>query len=197
MDPRCSPYWAAAPADMTISSDRAGSAMRPFRTVTRSVEKYRGVGARAAFQCGWRLTWNARSTVVPENLQGAVEADDGHRSLDVGDPGHCRIHLLRVPRVRDGTELGEHPQIRWVGARQVGREGGLRAAPPGHRRHGDAAHQADEDDQGEVAGPAPAEGGPEPVPGLAHDRSDQPDPPAPHARPQVTGYQYRLPTQCC
>ncbi|MGA2472097.1 MAG: hypothetical protein ABSG39_01205 [Acidimicrobiales bacterium] len=40
VDPTCSPYWAAAPEDMTISSMRVGSAIRPCTTVTRSVEKY-------------------------------------------------------------------------------------------------------------------------------------------------------------
>ena len=90
VDPMCSPYWAAAPADMTISSARAGFAMRPCTTVTRSVEKYSASVPVLPSSAGRRLARDARSGVVPEHLQGAGEADDVHRSLHVGDPGHGR-----------------------------------------------------------------------------------------------------------
>ena len=157
--------------DDLVRAGRVGHAALQHRDPVRG--EVLGVAARAALEGGWRLARNAHGD-LPQDLQVAVEADDGHRSLDIGDPGHGLGHLLRVPRARDGGELREHLHVRGVGARQVGREGGLRAAGPGHRGHGDAPHEADEHDQREVPGPAPAESGPEPVRGLAHDRSDQP-----------------------
>ena len=131
-----------------------------------------GVTARAALEGGRRLARDARRA-PSQDLQVAVEADDGDRSFDVGDTGRRRRHLLRIPRSRDGGEFREHLHVRRVGARQIGREGGLCAAGPGHRGHGDTPHEADEHDQREVPRPTPTEGGPETVGGLADDRSDQ------------------------
>jgi hypothetical protein len=147
--------------DYLVQPGRIGHAAPQHRDPVRG--EVLGVAARAALEGGWCLAGNATRRGVPQDLQGAVKPDDVHRLLDFRDPGHGRSNLLGVPRSRNGVEFCEHLHIRWVGASQVGREGGLRTSSSSHRGEGDAAHEANEHDQREVPGPAPTEGGPEPV----------------------------------
>ncbi len=153
---------------------RSGLGIRPWSTVTRSVEKYSPLGLPS--RAGGASPGTPGHVAVAQNLQGPVEADHVHGTFDTGDPRHGLVDLLREPGLRDRTELGEHLHVRRVGAGQIRGEGRLRAPCAGHRGHGDAAHETDEQHQREVARPAPAESGPEPVGGLAHDRWINPDP---------------------
>ena len=81
-----SPYWAAAPEDMTISSNPGGvghAALHDRDPVRRVV---RSVGARAALEGGGCLARDSRRT-LPQDLQVAVEADDGARLARHRGPG--------------------------------------------------------------------------------------------------------------
>jgi len=67
------------------------------------------------------------------------------------------------------VQAGQHGQVRRVGARQVGGEGGLGAAGGGDRAHGQAAEQPEQQHEREVAGPALTPRAPEPVPRDSED----------------------------
>ena len=130
------------------------------------------LAARAAFDARRRFSRDPRDDALSEHLQGAVEPDDRDCLLHTRDPRHCPVHACRISRPRNGDEVREELHVRRVRAGEVCGEGGLGPACARHGRHGDATHQADEHDEGEITAPAMAEGGPEAVPRFPHDRSD-------------------------
>ena len=101
-----------------------------------------------------------------------------------------------------GGVVHRHAQIRRVGPGQEGRVRRLRPPGAGDRGHGQATHQADEEDEREVSGPPAMKGGTEPVPGKSHTVLTRPEfstfPPAPshpsvvHARPVAKGGSIRM-----
>ena len=104
------------------------------------------------------------------SVAGQRHRSEGRGRLGVSDPGELghagqccgRIEGSGTASAGTAAEDGD-AQLGRVGAGQIGGEGGLGTAGCGRRAHGQPADQADEQDQGEIAAPPTAEGGPVPV----------------------------------
>ena len=157
---KCEPTWrpkkAAAVGVATNSSARDGSAARPSVMVTRSCRAY------SPSSLAISSTW-ARSTLSRPPLGVSVSAPYELAQLTRFTWGRRAICEMK-PEVHDTEVARLHQQVRRVGPGQERRVRGLGAPGPGDRRHGHAADQPDEEGDGQVAGPAPPERGPESVP---------------------------------
>ncbi len=115
------------------------------------------------------------------DLPHVVVVERGGESLPVGSEGnHQEIGGIGdVPHMREacdlpdqvgGAELIRHArglelEVRGIRGRQVGRERRLGTSRPGDRPHRHAAHQPDQENDGQVARPALTEGRTEVIPG--------------------------------
>ena len=96
--------------------------------------------------------------------RSGIEADCHFNMFHTGQTGYLarggrgvvHVGVAEVP-------VHGHTQVRWVGAGQVGREGRLGATSRGQRPHGDATHQPDQEDEGQIATSSAPEVGPGPV----------------------------------
>ena len=83
--------------------------------------------------------------------------------LDIGEACELSDQRGGAQLVRDARGL--KLEVRSVRGRQIGGKRRLGASRPGDRPHGHAAHQPDEEDEGQVARPALTEGGAKVIPG--------------------------------
>ena len=163
-----SPTWkpskCAAAAVITTSSRRSGSAKRPAVTASRSWSK----NSPSTLATGWMSLMAARRG-APFRASGAAAI--GMAASTCRTPGRRAIastaddeYDRRAPAaVADPSEDGD-TEVRRVGAGQVGSKRRLGTPGRGQRPHRQATHQADEDNQGEVATLAMAESGPIAIP---------------------------------
>ena len=94
---------------------------------------------------------------------GGLDLPDAGQSGDAID-GRGGVGRRRTSTVADPAEDGD-TQVGGVGAGQVGGERGLGPTGRRHRTEAQPSHQADQEDQRQVAAPPLPEGGPEPVDG--------------------------------
>jgi hypothetical protein len=119
-----------------------------------------------------------------EGIEGDSRINVSHAgqtgNLACGRGGVVHVGVAEVP-------VHGHGQIRWIGTGQVGRERRLGATSGGQCPHGDATHQPDQEDEGQIAASSAPEGGPGPV---RRDAQILPD----HGRTLSNSCAFTLPT---
>ena len=108
-----------------------------------------------------------------------VGTEGNHEEIgSIGDTLHvreaCELVDHRVGAELIGDRRGLELEVRGLRRRQIGGKGRLGASRPSDRPHRHAAHQPDEEDDGQVARPALTEGGTEVIAGDAQHRTTPP-----------------------